>query len=1067
MVCPGCQTPHVAAAAYCGQCGRKLSSGENLGRRNSDLSPLALLAIDWPDALSIHMAAHVLGMWGGTIESSQEGQILAAFGRPYPREDDLRRAAAAALDLMARRSACEVREPRAWLCHGSLPRRILSLAETTMGQEALVRLAGLPEGRIGMPLRTARLMEANFDVEPAAEEEFSWLLPGQRRLDPHRVSPLYGRTAERRKLAGMLAACVDGHPQVWVLTGPEGAGKSRLVVEAQAEAQRDSLSRLLLVRVHSLSPDRDFGLVRDLIDQILADPDQGTPWPNAAAFGKQWPDTHAEFLWPLLSGLSRTESPSIEQIQQLLPHLSNFLWDASRHRLVVLAVDNIEWTDAYSWAWWQQFLQTTPSAGHRLWVILTSTQRFVLPETGLDLTVTHLPPLGEDEALACLAGAMGLDAHRETWTPDLRTVLQENVRHAGGNPLFLRELAFDLLASGTVRYGGDGWTVLQGISGSSLVPESLSILLQSKEARLPPAARHALATAAVIGSRVAWEDLEDLLGREEMPDLVQTLVDAGLLSVEGQEVCFRQEALRTLTAAGWTPEQRQAVKRQLAMKLVDRHQEHLEKVQDRVADLLEEGAAYGEALEWAHRAMALAHDRKQGSEALRRAHQILRLLRSLPDSQTDALHAAQGDVARLELQFGSVSEAEHLWQSLHDVLPIAKRHESRTQLARIAGLRGDFAKAMAFAEEGLSVAELLGETGQQAKFLIEVGLLAARQERWDVAKSAARRADFVLHSDPHGLTAADLLRLQGKVRLWEGLPEEALVAGRNALEIYESLREPDALGETLMLLAEAHRKNGNLTLAQRSLRQALQVTLEPAGLREIACLIGRLALEEGDAPTVLELAEHFRSALADRKIVQEQLLLAVAWLFAGMRDTLLRELPSPFEGAAADLAVLHAVVGIACAEADEGTGADLSVRQALESASSAPTEAHLARALAWGSAGHVAFVQGKYETALEHLAEACNLVAQAEHPTWAMWFDIMRALSLKTLGRPSHVSLEDLALRASRIRIPIPLEPYWTFLRQEQQAGDVGAGEAFAPLATFDAFEAWDDSMPAWTSGND
>jgi tetratricopeptide (TPR) repeat protein len=721
-------------------------------------------------------------------------------------------------------------------------------------------------------------------------------------------------------------------------------------------------------------------------------------------------------------------------------------------------VDNIEWTDALSWGWWQQFLQATPSSGHRLWIILTSTQRFILPETGLDLTVTNLQPLPEAESLSCLASALGLDQGQETWPAEILPVLREGVRHAGGNPLFLRELAFDLLATGTVTYGPEGWRAREQAPGEALVPESLSALLRAKEARLPPAARQTLATAAVIGSRFAWEDMEDLVGREVLPKILQTLVDAGLLAVEGNDVCFRQEALRTLTAASMTEDQRQTVRRQLANRLMARQQEHMEDLNGRIADLLEDGGALDEAAIWAHKAMALATDRQEPGEALRRAHQILRLAKTLPNTAPEELERATRDVASLELQVGSVAEAERLWQALQDTAPIARRHEARMQLALIAGMRGDFDRALAFAEEGIAVAELQGEAGNQVRFLIELGMLATRQERWDVAGSACIRVRGLLPPESQQKDAGDLLVLEGKLHMHAGRPAEALAAGRAALDLYETHRESDAMVEAFQLIASAHRASGSGTQAQRSLRQAMQSARDATVARELGVMLANFALEEGDTPTVLVLGNDWLPAADAGRLGREHLLLGTAWLFAGMRDLLRIHLEGPFDGRPEDLAVLHAIQAISKAESDDMAGARLAVRHALQQATAAEGSTTLARALALGAAGHVAFVAGEYETAVRHLSEARAVLPTPAHPVWSLWFDIVYGISLQTIGSPLPFLPEDLSVRTSKVRLPITLEPYWTMLRSE--LGSVTKD-------SLEPFGAWDASMPAWTIGND
>src|SRR5262245_29703921 len=110
---------------------------------------------------------------------------------------------------------------------------------------------------------------------------------------------LVEREREIAALAELLDAAPAGEGRVAWIEGPAGIGKSTLLAEARRRSAAGS-TRVLAARGSELEREFPFGVVRQLFEALVADPEQrervlaGAAAPAAAVFGSPDAATTAE-----------------------------------------------------------------------------------------------------------------------------------------------------------------------------------------------------------------------------------------------------------------------------------------------------------------------------------------------------------------------------------------------------------------------------------------------------------------------------------------------------------------------------------------------------------------------------------------------------------------------------------------------------------------------------------------------------------------------------------------------------------------------------------------------------
>ncbi len=134
---------------------------------------------------------------------------------------------------------------------------------------------------------------------------------------------------------------------------------------------------------------------------------------------------------------------------------------------------------------------------------------------------------------------------------------------AAGNPFFAEEITRELAERGVLVGARGSYTCRTDVAEVS-VPVTLQATIAARIDRLPPAAKHTLAAAAVIGSRFD----RDLLASLEVDPVVDELINAELVDqvrfTPRAEYAFRHPLIRTVAYESQLKSDRARLHRRLA-----------------------------------------------------------------------------------------------------------------------------------------------------------------------------------------------------------------------------------------------------------------------------------------------------------------------------------------------------------------------------------------------------------------------------------------------------------------------------------------------------------------------
>lgn len=284
---------------------------------------------------------------------------------------------------------------------------------------------------------------------------------------------LYGRTAERNQLLEAFDRCMtSGRPQVVLIAGPSGVGKSCLVQELQRpvgsrqgnfiSGKSDPMNRT--IPYSAIAP-----ALSKLIRSLLTEGDEQVQfWRDRlqAAVGKT-----GQVLVQILPELELLlgpqppvpELPVLEQQNRLKQTFRAFLQACSlaAHPLV-LFLDDLQWADDAS----LNLLQTLLSDVDTAYLLLVGSFRDnevdathplrrsigAIAQQGIPVQTLTLNPIGLGAIVALLSDLLSADV--ETVRP-LAEIIQQKTK---GIPFFVNAFLRSLWNAGVLVFGATGWT---------------------------------------------------------------------------------------------------------------------------------------------------------------------------------------------------------------------------------------------------------------------------------------------------------------------------------------------------------------------------------------------------------------------------------------------------------------------------------------------------------------------------------------------------------------------------------------------------------------------------------
>lgn len=465
-------------------------------------------------------ASEVASTFGADVSDLGGGAYLFVVASEGTAKDQAARAASCAIAVRARLGA-----PRIAIGTGlATPTGGLPIGPAIDRAAALLeeRQLGVEGASAGILLDdvTAGLLDDRFDVSGT---EAPFTLRGgaavARSTPPPRGTPFVGREKEMAIVEAVLAeACEEPVARAVIVTGPAGAGKSRLRSEFTMQAARRERIRTVVARSDVVGSGAALSLVKQVVERLLSLPESESKEERGARV-KAYVDGRSsiadkvhtrEFLSEIV-GAAQVEAPSAELVAArneprglsawLRRTFSELVTDEARRSPLIVVLEDLHWGDEASVDFIGAALRDAAELPLFVLALARTEVWDVLPKLrdSFDPHEVRLGGLTPRAAQKLAEAALGEAASAE--------LVARIVSRSEGNPFFLEELA---------RSAADG----RGDTSDTVLA-----VVQSRIQRLDTEARRLLRAASVFGRQFRKRGLTKLLGLPEGAVLVDGLLD--------------------------------------------------------------------------------------------------------------------------------------------------------------------------------------------------------------------------------------------------------------------------------------------------------------------------------------------------------------------------------------------------------------------------------------------------------------------------------------------------------------------------------------------------------------
>jgi DNA-binding CsgD family transcriptional regulator len=345
-----------------------------------------------------------------------------------------------------------------------------------------------------------------------------------------------GRDSELSRLAEMISALGDGVGNSVLVEGEQGIGKTALLRTALASADEAGIAVLWAAADDMLRP-FPLRLMVECIGETVALASPGTA------------DAHADLVEA--------------RMERLLSEVDRLCGSSP----VILVAEDLQWSDEASVLMLNRLSRA--AAQMPLLVVgsarpgsgrpdLDQLRRALTSRGGVTLSLDRLTE--EDVALQVSRLLGGRTGHG----------LAQIASRAGGNPLYVRELADSLLRDGNLAVRAGEWDLVPG-AALLRVPRSLAAAITDRLDGLSADVAEVLRWGSVLGSEFLATDLSVVTGRSAgaLIGVVDASVDAGVLAGVGSRLRFRHAVIRQVLYERSPPALRAALHLQAAQALAE------------------------------------------------------------------------------------------------------------------------------------------------------------------------------------------------------------------------------------------------------------------------------------------------------------------------------------------------------------------------------------------------------------------------------------------------------------------------------------------------------------------
>src|ERR1700760_755729 len=374
---------------------------------------------------------------------------------------------------------------------------------------------------------TAVAAQQTVDRTPVGPSTPRFDVGGQRRATP----PMRGRAGELKVIGALVTALVQGRGGVLVIEGPPGIGKSRLLTEVMAMADKAGVRTLFGEAFEYQQTVPFFSL---FMATLRADPPVGD----------------ADAL--------RRLGSSVALSYWVLHDLADAIYAAAAETPLAIVLDDIHWADNGTLLALRSLATARPDVPVlRVLTARTGAGGPLLQETLSVLqrrgaTVLRVAPMS-----ASAVADMVCDAVRANADESLLNLAAK----AHGNPFLVRELMGGLGEEGRLTVSGG-----RAVASGRALPRRLGASMQQRLDLLSTGAVEVVRVASVLPDRFSAGLLAAMLDRQPASLLV-AIEEAGrgdLLVEDGEQLRFRHDLLREATRQSLPQSLRRAMERQSA-----------------------------------------------------------------------------------------------------------------------------------------------------------------------------------------------------------------------------------------------------------------------------------------------------------------------------------------------------------------------------------------------------------------------------------------------------------------------------------------------------------------------
>ncbi|MCB0153630.1 MAG: AAA family ATPase, partial [Anaerolineae bacterium] len=604
-LCASCNKPLAFGFAFCPNCGHAQHNGTGplwLGERRrvtvlfADLASFTATSekadsedvIDMLNQVFTRLMVHC-DQEGGYLDKIVGDQLMVLFGAPFAHEDDPLRAVRAALAMQQTMSdlapymkekvgiACKINiginaGTVVWGRVGPTGRA----APTVIGDAVNLACRLQQFAKDGQVMvsetvfhQTRRFVE--YDVlDPIQVKGKSNLVPvymplkmrQSAQIQRHSLetkTPLIEREHELQSLHAHWARAVAGFPQMVLLTGEAGLGKSRLLsdflggLDAYANDKRP-----LIIKSHNDSAPGDrYSALASLLKQLFGLAPDDTDLlrrrkveDRAHILG----NTNRNFL-PLMGYLLGWYSddarlaevkPDLDYLREsAIDEAASLFFKQSGQRPTILILDDLQWSDDSTAQFLirltaiKQMLQQNEK-GYCLMVVAASRPQMQLQVESIrpdaHLSLAPLTLLACHELISALLPGRDVPG----------SLVEKLSQDSSGNPFYLEESIRGLVQSGQLVRRDGSWQLTRSIDQLD-VPPSIEGLVMANLDALGPASRSVLEHASVIGLHFGYELLSAICSIENLPELLADLEQRGLIKLINDDETERVYAFTQMT----------------------------------------------------------------------------------------------------------------------------------------------------------------------------------------------------------------------------------------------------------------------------------------------------------------------------------------------------------------------------------------------------------------------------------------------------------------------------------------------------------------------------------------